>query len=145
MRLQRGVGSGEPQGGPCTAAGPAHCGAVTAGQGAAARRGGPGLQGQVDLVVGLVGEAPGVAGLVAALAVGRVLGVEGAGEAGLGAGGSVLAQQHGGARLVQTHRPRPPALRLQHTQGCSEKLRHNLHLYCIACLPFHQNACFPTV
>lgn len=117
VALQSGGGSSEQQRGlgAVTAGGRAPHARVPAGQGAAARGGGTRHGGQMDLVVGLVGKPPGVASLVAALAVGRVLrvsrGSEGALEAG-GAGGAVPAEQHRGAGLVQTHRPHKPPLRL---------------------------------
>lgn len=104
---------------------------VPAGQRAAARGGAAGHRGEVNLVIGLVREPAGVAGLVAALAVGRVLRVgrraEGPREARLrarAAGGAGPAQQHGRARLVQTHEP-PLRLHESTDKRASEKMSHN--------------------
>lgn len=150
--LQRGggsVGSSKQQRGLCTATrgrAPRVRPQVTAGQRAAAGRGGTRHGGEVDLIVGLMRKPSGVASLVAPFAVGRMLHVghytEGHLEVGLLAGGAVLAEQHRGAGLVQTHRLHKPPLGLWKCteKRASEKLSHNLNFYCISCLLFHLNA-----
>lgn len=125
---------------------------VTAYERTGSGRGGTCHRGEVYLIVGLVRKPSRVTSLVASFAVGRMLRIDNNTEWHLEirllarrAGGVIVADQHSGAWLIQTHRLDKSSLRLhkkQREKGCSasEKLSHDLKFCCISYILFHQSA-----